>query len=361
MSDINRVSLPEEFYDVTSGYLLAQPEPQYLYAQMLLSALGTQLPGGPVGLEGRDIKGVGAPYSSAERDRLAMADPLMNSVVVPTVDFKGLPGHTVRFNRPQFADTTYTQASREVAANTTISTTTINAGSEQTALTLKRFAGPYDQTNSRVAPFGLDKFHAQSSVHNLEQFVGTHLSRDHHKFLDSALVVLLNSANQTIRPSGMSADDDATAAGQFPMDLDTLIRTEEAADSANLPTFPDGHRIIVLSPKQLAQLKLDGDYVELSKEHAAYNALFPQYVASVGKLHIFKSTTLSATNNSSSVAIHTGHLICPGTLLGGMGEAPRVASSTDDNYGEVGKVIWIGYYAFGLADDRFVITIKTSA
>lgn len=363
MSDINRVSLPEEFYDITSTQLLAQPEPQYLYAQMFMAAAGVSLGGlgGSTGLAGREVSGSGAAYASAERDRLMMSNPLMSGVFAATVDMNGEKGNVVRFNRPSFADTTYTQASREILANKTISTETINAGSEQTSLTLKRFAGPYDSGNSRVAPFGIDKFAASMGVHNLVSFAGMHLSRDFHKFIDSVNVLLLDEASTVVRPSGMTADDDATAAGMFPMDFDTITRAELAADNANLPVFPDGSRLLVLTPTQLQQLKLDGDYVELSRNMPDYSALFPQYVSSIGKLHIFKSTTLSTGTNSSSVAIHKGHLIAPGALLGGMGKPPRVANSTDDNFGEVAKVIWIAYLAFGVADDRFAISVRSSA
>lgn len=362
MGDINQVSLPENFYDITSPLLLTQPEPQYLYAQMFMAAMGLSLnPEAALGLDGRQITGDGAAYSTAERDRLMMANPLMSGVVAASFDFNGLPGSTVRVNRPQFADTTYTQASREIGLNTSISTQPINAGSEQTSLTLKRFAGPYDQANARVAPFGIDRFSASMGIHNLSTFVGTHLKRDFHKWLDAVHVTLLDTAAVAVRPSGMNADDDATVAGQFPMDYDTLNRAELAADNANLPVFPDGHRLLVLTPTQCAQLKLDSDYMELSRNHPEYNGLFPQYVGSINKLHIFKSNTLNTAGNSSQIPIHKGHLLAPGVLLGGMGGTPRVAPSTDDNYGEVAKVIWLAYLAFGLADNRFCISVRTSA
>lgn len=362
MPDINQVSLPENFYDITSPLLLAQPEPQYLYAQMYLAALSLSLnPEASLGLAGRQVGGTGAPYSPAERDRLMMADPLMSQVVAAKIDFNGLPGSTVRINRPQFTDTTYTIASRRIGLNTSISTQTINAGSEQVSLTLERFAGPYDQANSRPAPYGIDRFSASMGVHNLSSLVGTHLKRDFHKFIDSVQVTLLDTASVTVRPAGMATDDTANVVGQFPMDYDTLNRAELAADNANLPVFPDGSRLLVLTPTQCAQLKLDTDYMELSRNHPEYNGLFPQYVASVNKLHIFKSNTLNMAANTNTIPIHKGHLIAPGALLGGMGGTPRVAPSTDDNYGEAVKVIWLSYLAFGLADNRFCISVRTSA
>jgi N4-gp56 family major capsid protein len=363
MADITLASLSENFFPVTSSYLLAQPEPQYLYGQMYLSALQTELsPPSEDGLQipGRVLDGAGAAYSPAERDRLAMASPLMSSVFVPKVEFQGQPGNLIRFNRPLFADTTYTEASREIGANTSISTTTINAGSEQVSLILKRFAGPYDQANSRVAPYGIDALAAQVGVHKLASFVGTHLKRDFHKTLDSFVVTLLDTASVVVRPSGMTADNDATVANQYRLDLETVVRAEYTADAANLPTFPDGSRLLVITPKQVADLRQDADFIELSKVHPEMNLLFPNYVSSVGKLHIFKSNTLNQANNSSSVPIHKGHLIAPGALLGGMGKPPRVAPSTDDNFGETAKVIWIAYLALGFADNRFAISVRSS-
>lgn len=362
MSSISRVQLPENFYDVTSSYLLTQPEPQYLYAQMYLASIQASLDtDGEMDMPGRSAgMSVGAQYSSAERDRLMMADPIMTGVFVPSVDFKGQPGNVVRFNRPSFTDSTYTQASREITAGQSISTTTLGVESEQNALTLKRFAGPYSNTNSAVQPFGIDRFYAQFGVHKLPSMVGAHLKRDYHKFLDTATRVLLDDASSTVRPAGMTTDDTATAAGQFPFDYDTLCRAELAADNANLPVFPDGYRVLVLTPTQVNQLRTDSDYLSYAEKHPQYNALFPGYVSSVNKLHIFKSTTLSEAVNTNSIPIHKGHLIAPGALMGGMGEAPRVAPSTDDNYGEESKVIWLAYLAMGLADNRFVVSVRST-
>jgi hypothetical protein len=83
-------------------------------------------------------------------------------------------------------------------------------------------------------------------------------------------------------------------------------------------------------------------------------------VASIGKLHIFQSMTLNQAVNGSSIPVHKGHLLAPGALLGGMGAPPRVAPSTDDNYGEVAKVIWVAYLGFGLADSRFSISVRSA-
>lgn len=354
-----RASLPEEFYDITSSQLFRQPEPQYFYAQLFKSALMASLPiPGSLGVPGREVSGAGAAYASAEADRLILSAPLGSEIFQARVDFKGMPGHTMRFNRPRFAATTATEASRLVAANSTISTTPIGLGSEQTSLTLKRYAGPYDQDNSRVAPFGIEAFDASMGVHQLASMVGTHMQRDFDLFLDTVWVTLLNNGVTTVRPQGMTADNDATTAGMFPLDYETISRTARTMSDAKLPTLGDGRRILVCTPTGRKQLKDDPQFARYSEFHKEMNPLFSGYFGSLPEFHLFESSTLSTTANSSGVNIHNAHAIAPGVAMGGMGRPPSVRYASDDNYGETPKVIWLGDLAFGLADSRFVVEVK---
>ncbi len=362
MASFQRATLPENFYDITSNMLLTQPEPQYLYAQLWLSAMGASLnPGGGLGLPGRELPSAGAAYSSAERDRLMLADPLASQIFAAKVDFNKSAGNTIRINRPAFANTTYTQASRMIVSGATISQTGITITSEQNNLTLYKFGGPYSSATSAVAPYAIEAFDANMGVHQAASIHGTHLKRDCHRFIDAVQVVLLDQASTTVYPEGMSAVNDATAVGSFPFTLEQMSRTEQQMDDASLPTFPDGFRLLVLTPTQCKQLKDDPAFQRYSHNHPQFNALFPQYLASCGKFHIFKSTTLSTATNSSTVAIHRGHAIAPGCLMAGMGRPLRVMANTNDNYGETALVVWLGDLAFGLADNRFVVSVKSSA
>ena len=270
MASFQRASLPENFYDKTSDMLLVQPEPQYLYAQMWLAAMGASLSVGEMGVGGRQLPGAGAAYSSAERDRLMLSNPLVTQVVAAKVDFNAQPGNTIRINRPLFANTTYTEASRKIASGATISTTGITVGSEQTNLTLYRFGGPYDSANSRVAPYAIEAFDANMGVHKAASIHGTHLKRDFHRFVDAAQVALLDLAATAVYPEGMSAVDDATTAGSFPMTYEQVSRTEQLMDEANLPTFPDGFRLLVLTPTQCKQLKDDAQFQRYAEKHPEY-------------------------------------------------------------------------------------------
>lgn len=358
----NRVALPQEFYDKTDDRLLVAPEPQYLYARLFLGALAASLAmPSDMGLPWRAVTGVGVDYgNAAERDQLILSTPLMTDVIAAKVDFAAAPGNSVRINRPLYANTTYTESARRIPSGSSISTVPITAQSQQTNLTLFRYGGPYDQANTRVAPIAVEAFDANMGVHNLVKVSGNTLVRDFHKFIDAVNVTLLDLASVVVYPEGMTADNDATTKGSFPFTFEQLTRTERKADDANLPVLPDGHRIFVATPTQVAQLGLDPVYRGQSAFHPVYNNLFPGYVKSVSKTHIFKSTTLTTASNSSSVKVQYGHYIAPGALLAGMGRRPHTEPSTDDNFGETAKVIWLADLAFGLADNTFVLSVRST-
>ncbi len=358
----SRATMPEEFFDKTSDMLLVQPEPQYLYAMLFLGALRASLEvPSMLGMPGREAPNAGADYSTAERDRLMLANPMFSEIIAAKIDFNGQPGNTIKINRPAFANTTYTEASRKIAGGSTISTVAVQPISEQNSLTLFNYGGPYDQANSRIAPLGIEAFDANMGVHKAAQIAGTTMKRDCHRFLDTVNVQLLDLASTTVYPEGMTAVDDVTAVGQFPFTYEQLNRTEQSMDDANLPTFGDGFRVLVLTPTQLKQLKDDPQYQRQAFSFPEYNTLFPQYVKSVGKFHIFKSTTLSTTAATSTINVHRGHAIAPGALLAGMGRRLRVTAATDDNYGNTVKALWQGDLAFGLADNRMVVSVKSGA
>lgn len=362
MSVYERATMAENFYDITSDMLLVQPEPQYFYADLFLGSLSTSLQvESDFGLPGRMLNGAGKDYSSETRDRLMLSSPMFRDVVAATFDFNAKPGNTIRINRPVFANTTYTEASRRIASGTTVTTTPITVASQQTNLTLYSYGGPYDSDNSRVAPYGIEAFDARMGVHKAASIHGTHLKRDFHKFIDAVQVSLLDLAANAVYPDGMDAVNDATSEGMFPFTYEQLCRVERDMDTANLSTFSDGFRALVLTPTQLTQLSQDPNYTRSAKDFPQFNVLFPNYVKSINKFHIFKSTTLTVTANSSSVDIHYGHAIAPGALLAGMGAPPKVVPNTQDNYARTILIAWFADLAFGLANNSLVYSVRSSA
>jgi len=362
MTLVTRASLPSEFLDITSAMLLKQPEPQYLHAALWKIALGASMSApGAIGLPGREAGGSGAGVDSIESQRLMMDDGLASGAIQVVSELGKGPGHTVRLNRPVFANTTYTEASRQVPSGGDISTTAISLSAEQVPITLKKFAGPYDSVNSRVAPYGLDRFDAKLAIHNLAAMIGVNLGRDFDKFVDSVLVGLLDNASTVVRPLGFAADTDFTTAESGPMDFNTINRAERSLDEANIPTFPNGRRVMIITPRQSQSLKDDPQFARYAEFHAPANPLLAKsYLKSVGTMDIFKSNTLTQTTNASSVVVHKAQCFGPGVLGSAIGELPRVMPATDDNYGETAKVIWLLYGAFALLDNRFCLSVRTS-
>src|SRR3954462_5835183 len=363
MSVYQRAVMPENFYDVTSDQLLVQPEPQYPFAEMWLGAMNLSLdPDASMGLPGRTLPQVGAQYSAADRGALMLANPIMRELIAAKVDFNATPGSTVRVNRPVYANTTYTEASRRIVSGTSITQTPISASSQQTNLTLYCYGGPYDSANSRPAPYGIQSFDANMGVHNAAQIHGTQLTRDFRRFIELVNISLLDLESSVTYPDGMSAANDATTAGMFPLRLEQITRVHRDANNANLPTFSDGFRMLALTPTQIQQLEVVPAYQRLSTFFPEYNVLFGNtYKKSVVGFPIFEVNPPPTTNNSSSIAIHQGHVVAPGALLGGMGRRPRVMPNTNDNYGETILVMWLADLAFGLANNTFSIGVRSSA
>jgi N4-gp56 family major capsid protein len=361
MAVIQRASLPEEFYDITSAKLLKQPEPQYLHAMLAKMAIVADLQVSALGMPGRGPSGQGAEYTQAGDDRYNFSDPIMSEAIMAIVGLGTAPGHTIRMNRPKFTDTTYTQASREVATASTISTVPVDVSSEQVAVTVKRFAGPYDQTNARVAPYAIDEFDSKMSIHKLASIVGTHMKRDFDKWLDAVLVALFDivASGNTLYPTGMTADNDSTQANSFPMDFDLLSRAEQKLDELNIPVFGNGRRIAIVTPRQAQQLKNDSQFARYVMFHKDVNPIFTSYIGSVGNLDILKSNTLTTSSNSSSVSINYAQVFGPGKVGLGVGEMPRVLASSDDNYGLQSKNIWEFEAGFVNLDSRFGLSLHT--
>lgn len=354
-----RATLPENFYDWNSAKLLAQPTPEFPFASLFLSAIGSSLSvPGAYGLNGRQISGAGAAMPAFDKDALKLANSLPSGLWALGIDFKGTPGSTVKVNRPAFATTTYTRASRTLVSGQTISTTPITFGMEQTHLTLEKFAGPY---GSGVQPFSLEAFDAEMGQNSTSSMVGEQLRYDFHRFLDAVHVEMTDISTNIVYPDGMSADNDATSAGSFPMTVEQLTRTEQLMKEANLASWPDGKRILFLSPKQWKELRHDPEYGANSSFHPEFNILFGRsYQGTVCGFHCFESNTLSRPNNSSSVPVHRAVAMAPGAFMGGMGRLPRVRTSTNDNYGETILAIWLADLAFGISDARFLYSVRSA-
>lgn len=381
MPVISRATLPAEFFDRTSSMMLVQPEPQYLYAQMVFAAdLQAELRANPDGLSlmaGRGIDSAqGAivkPFAENQLQLVESTRIVGEAIAVSGELAKGNVGHTIRMNRPVFANTTYSAASRLVSTGSTISTTPISLTAEQVSITIQRFAGPYDQSNSRVAPFAVDRFDAQRSVHDLVATVGVQLQRDRMKYLDSVYASIFDSPVSTnvlypgdptnaLAGGGDAAAFPSATNGYRPMDAESIFRMEQKMADLYIPRFSSGKYLLVVTPQQARQLRTDPAFQRMSVFQPENSPLKQSYVGTLGLVDIYQSSTNTVdTATVASVSINHAIMFGPG-YVGRVkdGEGCRVMDSTDDNYGETPKVIWLAYEGQSLLDNRFVVSLHSN-
>lgn len=376
---IGRATLPNEFYDRTSTLMLVQPQPQFLYAQMVhMADAQAELNQNPEAyqlLAGRGVEsGNGAvvrPFSENQL-QLVLQDRIRGSAITLSNELaKGNVGHTIRMNRPVFTGGGYTETARTIASNQSISTVGINLTSEQVAITIKRVAGPYDVANNRVAPYPIDRFDAQRSVHDLVSFVGVNLARDRMKYVDSVYAALFdNPASGNViypgDPSNLLSSDAAAfpdaSNGYRTFDSECVFRAEQKLADNFIPRFDDGMYRMVITPQQARQLRDDAAFQRMAVFETEMNPLKRSFVATLGQVEIYQcSTNTIDTTTVSGVSTNHGIMFGPG-FVGRVkdGDGCRVTPSTDDNYGETPKIIWVSYEGQGLLDNRFVVGIHSN-
>lgn len=368
MSAISRATIPQEFLDITSATLLLQPEPEYFHAILALNAAKVTIDfGGNFGMPipGREIPGAGLPDYAKLQEQMQMLagtpDPVYSDAikVVPEFGKKGI-GHTIKINRPKFTDSTYTRASRRVPVGTAINKTPISLNSEQATITVERYAGPYDNTNAQVQPYGIERFDAAHFLHNPNSLKDLHITRDFRKAVDTWFVQLFDSGS-FVYPTSMNAVDDSTTVGDFPFSYELITLVSKSMKEGKVPRFSNGRYMMVITPNQAQQLAVDDQYLRLVRFHEDVNPIFKKnYRGTVGDIDIFESITLPVENNSNSIPIHYAQCFGPQSVGMGMTEMPRTAPDSDDNFGETAKIIWLWYCGFDVLDSRFQRKIPTS-
>jgi hypothetical protein len=371
---IGRVSLPNEFFDRTSAKMLRQPEPQYLYARLLYMAAGQAelRRGGQLGISAeRAVGGMGAPVMSLEEMQLMLSDEIRAEAIVVSDELApGKVGHTIRFNRPVFSGGGYTEAARRVSTGQSVSTVPVDLTQEQVALTISRFAGPYDSTNTRTAPRAVDRFDSEHAMHSLADIVGVDLARDRAKWVDTVLGGYFDTVPSTsiVFPGdstfSLSADSSAFATnvnGSRPFDAETVFRAEQKLSDLNIPRFGNGRYMMILTPQQARQLRSDPAFQREAVFEGDMNPLKNSYIKTLGGIELYySSTNVVDTSTVSGVSIQHGVAFGPGHIGYASAGPCRIASSTDDNYGETAKVIWLAYEGFAVLDNRMAVSVHSN-
>lgn len=363
MGNISRANLAAEFKDTVSMQLLQEPQPQFFYSVLVKQALSAELDVNSSGIPGRGVEATGPGYISLPEMQLQVADPIYKKAVNVVVELgNDHQGHTVLINRPEFTSSTYTHASRKIPVGTTIGTTPINVDSTQVKLTIERIGGPYSNTLNAVEPYGIENFDVNRGIHNIKEIRNLFFKQDFEKTIDKIMVDLYDLAETAIYPKGMTAVNDSTQVGDRPFSFNQILSTRTSLSTANIPTFDNGKYMMVLTSLQLEQLDKDPTYQRLVRtfDTDMHPVLRKQYRGSVSKFDIFESTTLSLTANSSSVPIQYGHAFGPGMVGVGAGGLPKCFTSTNDNYEQTLLAVWLWFCGFGVLDDRFGRSVRSS-
>ena len=365
---VSRATLPSEFYDRTSEIMLRQPEPAYVYARLAYMASAQAeiiRTGGAVGISPeRSIADTGAMVPGFQDMQLLITDNIRAEALLVSSELAPEKvGHTIRFNRPIFSGSGYTVAARRIGQNTSISTTPLDLTAEQVSITINRVGGPYGGTN--VQPHAIDRFDAQHSVHALAGVVGLQLQRDRTKYLDSVIGALFDSGANTVYPGdssfAISTDSSAfTVNGDRPFDAETCFRTEQKLNDLSIPFFANGKYMMVVTPQQARQLKSDPQFQRLAVFDRDRNPLAQSYVGTIGGIEVYQSATNTVdTTTVSGVSINHATAFGPGAVGYVPAGACRVTPSSDDNYGETVKVIWLAYEGQGVLDNRFMVAVHS--
>ena len=331
-------------------------------SRLALLALGKDLPPSPTrSVSPVGVGGAGARPRVAESQRFNMnAGDLLGDAFGGRVRVRRRSGSDDPVNRPKYQDTTYTAASRTVAANSAISTVPISPGSEQVDLTIFRYAGPYDQANIRVAPYGIDAMDARMGVHKLSR--------------SSVVTSAATGTSSSTRSGSPTASrrwarapaastrrgTPRTTTSPRPAPLDGLQHDRACralARQANIPLRGDRKRILVITPQQGQNSRTTRSTRDTPVPPDVQPALPGTSRAS--KFDIFKSNTLNKGREQLERQRQPRPRVRSGPLRHRHGRRARVAPSTDDNYGETAKVIWIAYLAMQMFDNHFGVSVHT--
>jgi hypothetical protein len=374
---IGRIELPTEFYDRTSAIVLRAPQPQFLYAKLVYAAsaqaelrrLGPDAivaPGRPSGMA------VGAPYPDLSTMEDILADPIRSDAIVVSDELaQGRVGHTIRMNRPVFAGGGYTLAARGLASGANISLVPQGLTDQQVSITIQRNTGPYASGGSATQPFGISRADAQGSVHMLAGRIGAALQYDRNMLMDSVFATYFDSATTVLYPGDSSnlLTSDAAAwpvvpvGSSRPMDLDTVLRMEQALHDAKIPRFANGRYLCYLTPLQMRQLRTDPQYRGQSAylpERNLLSATVDGTGTTVvnGSIELYTcQTNIVDSATVSGVKINHACMFGPGAV----GYAPtvegcRIAVANEDNYGEDAKAVWICYEGSNILNNAFMVS-----
>lgn len=379
MSVVSPAWLPSEFTEITSAIMLKAPVSQYLYARMVYMAdAQAQLRVDPASFEWVNGRGVpanagGAPVPDLASMQLMLSDDVRGEVILVADELATQPGSVVKLNRPVFSGGGYTFAQRTIGSGQSMSTTPISLTGEQVPITINRYTGPFASGGSTPQPYGIDRFQAMQSVHSLAMRVGTHLINDRDHLVDAGVASLIDNpaSGATLYPGDpnntLSSDSAAFITnGDRTFDYETILRAVAFLQSQNIPTFADGMYRLIVNPAQSKQLLSDpvyrGEAKYIVNPPDPRNPLLDGWVTNIGRqveVYMSNSNTID-TSTVSGVTIN--HAVMFGPQIVGRvrdRDGVRIVLSSDDNYGETAKAMWLAYEGYAMLNQQFMVAIHS--
>lgn len=371
--------LPSEFTEITSAIMLKAPVSQYLYARMVYMAdAQAQLRVDPASFEWVNGRGVpanagGAPVPDLASMQLMLSDDVRGEVILVADELATQPGSVVKLNRPVFSGGGYTFAQRTIGSGQSMSTTPISLTGEQVPITINRYTGPFASGGTTPQPYGIDRFQAMQSVHSLAMRVGTHLINDRDHLVDAGVASLIDNpaSGATLYPGDpnntLSSDSAAFVTnGDRTFDYETILRAVAFLQSQNIPTFADGMYRLIVNPAQSKQLLSDpvyrGEAKYIVNPPDPRNPLLDGWITNIGRqveVYMSNSNTID-TSTVSGVTIN--HAVMFGPQIVGRvrdRDGVRIVLSSDDNYGETAKAMWLAYEGYAMLNQQFMVAIHS--
>lgn len=305
-------TLTQEFVDILSAELLLEPDVQFIFSQFCkqITEIGTQ------------------------------------------------PGKTILIDRYPFLSGTFSESARALTDGTSVNVSApLGVSANQVSVTVKEYAGPYDNSNTRVAPLGVTEFLKKRAKHDVAAIVGNLLRRDKDASIDAICRDLLLSTSNVTTADGTAVG--SLTAGKT-MSTATLAEVKYQLESRNAPKFANGNYILAISPKDESSLLQDAGY----REAVRYNTdrLFRGQVADYLGFTVVRSNNIPTDGVGAGDAV-TGYqslAFGPDACGMGIGMMPEVRQSTDNDFGRKDLVIWLMHAGFALLDERFVERVITT-
>lgn len=379
MATVSRLTLPSEFTNPVNAALLIQPQPQFFWAMLLYqSNAAAELKQGITTLgpnASRMFTSSGAPVPDLGAMQLNLLDPeqaqsvLLRGEAIKTISFPGMhPNEVTTIQRPNFVDSTYTEASRDTTRATISEEAQNILGADAVTLTIKEESGPYSNAAAGVRPLGLEGFDLDMSPsHNIIEYAQLHLRRDRMKYSDTTVAARaftpIPVANWVYPgdPRGEITSDNAafTAAGDRRVDVETIMRAKKRLKDLGIPTFSNGRYMCVLSTQQVLDLTTSSSYKAQAKYFPEKNPLFTAYIGTLNGIDIFECATNPGATANSTIQVYLGCMFGPGLLGYGLAKPCAVVAADNTNYGRRVNVIWTAWEGLATFDDRFAVLVRS--